>query len=77
MDIYIGVRTKDELQELQNVRKVEHLVPAVSSPTQIPWQTEQQTEGERKRQTDRKRGGGRRKTERARDRGRILVLWNL
>lgn len=28
MDIYKGVRRKDELQKLQNVRKVEHSVPA-------------------------------------------------
>ena len=51
MDIYMGVRRKDELQKLQNVRKVEHSVPAASSPTQTPWQKEK---GKKERKRERK-----------------------
>ena len=47
----MGVRRKDELQKLQNVRKVEHSVPAASSPTQIPWQKEK---GKKERKRERK-----------------------
>ena len=50
MDIYMGVRRKDELQKLQNVRKVEHSVPAASSPTQTPWQKEKGKKRKKKRE---------------------------